>query len=212
MPLSPPDQAPIHRVGGHVALDFANTVSWRGTARQVDHIDSTPALMRWATDAGLIDAAAATPADEDAFLARAHKLRAAIRGTFEAVAAGTDAIADRAVLLDIARDCLDTAELSGSPAELRYAATKDAILGTIAWGAIALLGSDRIARVKICEPDNCRWLFLDTTKNGSRRWCDMGACGSREKMRRMYERKRAAKPPGIREAIPEATDAAGEAR
>lgn len=181
MTLWIPDQAPIHRVGGHVALDFANTVSWRGTSRQVDHIDNVPALMRWARDAGLIGDMAAMPEDQDAFLAQAHRLRSAVRGTFEAVVAGTSARSDRAVLLDIARSCLASAELSGAPAELRYARTEDTILGAIAWGAIALLGSARIGRVKICEPDNCRWLFLDTTKNGSRRWCDMGACGNRAK-------------------------------
>lgn len=191
MPLSLPDQVPIHRVGGHVALDFANTVSWRGTPRRVDHIASAAALMRWAINAGLIGETAVMPNDEGAFLAQAHRLRSAVRGTFEAIVAGTDASEDRATLLGIARACLESAELSGVPAVLRYAATKDAILGAIAWGAIALLSSDRIERVKICEPDNCRWLFLDTTKNGSRRWCDMGACGNRVKVAQHRSRQKA---------------------
>jgi predicted RNA-binding Zn ribbon-like protein len=176
------DQAPIHRVGGHVALDFANTVSWRGTPRQFDHIDSVPALMCWAEGAGLIDRAAAAPEHGDAFLARAHRLRAAVRGTFEGAVTGTEAKEDRAALLDIARACLASAELTGLPAELRHCSTEGAILGAIAWAAITLLSSERIGRVKICEPDSCRWLFLDTTKNGSRRWCDMGACGNRAKV------------------------------
>jgi len=192
MTLRTSDQAPIHRVGGHVALDFANTVSWRGTPRQFDHIESVPALMRWAEETGLIDQSAAAPEDEEAFLARAHRLRAAVRGTFEGAVAGTEAKRDRAALLDIARECLASAELSGLPTELRFASTEGAILGAIAWAAITLLSSERISRVKICEPDSCRWLFLDTTKNGSRRWCDMGACGNRAKVAQHRVRQKTA--------------------
>ena len=192
MSLHSPDQATIHRVGGHVALDFANTVSWRGTPRQFDPIDSVPALMCWAVGAGLIDQAAVAPEDGDAFLARAHRLRSAVRGTFEGTVAGTEAERDRSALLDIARAYLASAELTGLPTELRYPSTEAAILGTIAWAAITLLSSDRIGRVKICEPENCRWLFLDTTKNGSRRWCDMGACGNRAKVTQHRVRQKTA--------------------
>jgi len=192
MTLGMSDQVPFHRVGGHVALDFANTVSWRGTPRQFDHIDSVPALMRWAEDAGLIDQSAAAPENGEVFLARAHRLRAAVRGTFEGAVAGIEARRDRAALLDMARECLASAELTGLPTELRFPSTESAILGAIAWAAIALLSSDRIGRVKICEPDSCRWLFLDTTKNGSRRWCDMGACGNRAKVAQHRVRKKTA--------------------
>ena len=46
----------------------------------------------------------------------------------------------------------------------------------------------RLARLRRCPGRDCGWLFLDTS--GRRRWCSMGACGSREKMRRMYARRR----------------------
>jgi len=182
MALADTDQAPIHRVGGHVALDFANTVSWRGTARERDHIASAPALLRWARDAGLIDDdGAAFDGDSDRLVAAAHRLRAAIRDTFEEGAAGNGGAA-RAELLAIARDSLGSARLAGEPAKLSFDTVADAILGGIAWAAIDLLGSDRLGRVKTCAPDDCRWLFLDTSKNGSRRWCDMQACGNRAKV------------------------------
>jgi predicted RNA-binding Zn ribbon-like protein len=60
----------------------------------------------------------------------------------------------------------------------------------VAVDAIALLGDPaRLSRVRACPGRNCGWLFLDTS--GRRRWCSMETCGSREKMRRMYERRRA---------------------
>lgn len=51
-----------------------------------------------------------------------------------------------------------------------------------------LLKSDKLARVKECE--NCGWLFLDKSKNSSRRWCNMQTCGSSEKTKRYYRKIR----------------------
>jgi predicted RNA-binding Zn ribbon-like protein len=57
--------------------------------------------------------------------------------------------------------------------------------------AARLLTSTAMARVRMCECDTCRWLFLDTSKNHTRRWCDMKICGNRMKARRFNERKEA---------------------
>jgi predicted RNA-binding Zn ribbon-like protein len=60
----------------------------------------------------------------------------------------------------------------------------------VAADAVALLADPaRIARLHRCPGRDCGWIFLDIS--GRRRWCSMATCGSREKMRRMYERKRA---------------------
>jgi predicted RNA-binding Zn ribbon-like protein len=56
--------------------------------------------------------------------------------------------------------------------------------------AVRLLESPRVSRVKICRP-SCGWIFLDTTRNGSRRWCSTTDCGLREKIRRQAERRAA---------------------
>ena len=45
-------------------------------------------------------------------------------------------------------------------------------------------------RVKECDNETCRWLFVDMSKNRSRRWCDMKDCGNRAKARRHYRRTR----------------------
>jgi predicted RNA-binding Zn ribbon-like protein len=64
------------------------------------------------------------------------------------------------------------------------------MLAPIVRGAADLLiGPDR-ARVRECGSDTCFWLFLDHSKNGTRRWCDMKVCGNRAKARRHYQRGR----------------------
>ena len=67
----------------------------------------------------------------------------------------------------------------------------DGVLGPVAWSAANLLASNETRWVKMCGGEECGWLFLDTTKNHSRRWCDMADCGSRAKARRYYRRKKA---------------------
>ncbi len=65
----------------------------------------------------------------------------------------------------------------------------DAMLGPIVRAALELLMSERRDRVRVCAADDCVWLFLDTSKNRSRRWCDMKQCGNRSKVRRFYKRQ-----------------------
>jgi predicted RNA-binding Zn ribbon-like protein len=60
-------------------------------------------------------------------------------------------------------------------------------LWPIAVAAVDLLRSGPLDRLKACE--ECPWLFLDTSRNRSRRWCSMDDCGSRRKMRRYRERR-----------------------
>jgi predicted RNA-binding Zn ribbon-like protein len=67
--------------------------------------------------------------------------------------------------------------------------TFDALLWPILHSAGELLLSDELGHVKECP--GCGWLFLDTSKNQSRRWCSMNTCGARDKMRRYHKRRRA---------------------
>ncbi len=54
----------------------------------------------------------------------------------------------------------------------------------LAQSAVALLAGDAAEKIRACANAECRWLFLDTSKNHSRRWCDMAVCGNRMKARR----------------------------
>lgn len=60
----------------------------------------------------------------------------------------------------------------------------------IVYSAAKLLASSGLDRVRQCAGDDCGWLFLDTSRNHSRRWCDMADCGNRAKARRHYRRTR----------------------
>jgi predicted RNA-binding Zn ribbon-like protein len=62
------------------------------------------------------------------------------------------------------------------------------LIWPIAQAAAELLTSDELRLVRFCEAPDCEWLFLDHSRNGSRRWCDMTTCGNRAKARRHYQR------------------------
>lgn len=71
-------------------------------------------------------------------------------------------------------------------------APPSAVLGPVVWRAVELLETGPLERVKECASDDCRWLFLDTSKNRSRQWCSMQSCGNVAKVRRFRERSRSA--------------------
>jgi predicted RNA-binding Zn ribbon-like protein len=60
----------------------------------------------------------------------------------------------------------------------------------LAVSALSLLSSNAWKKIRICR--NCRWLFLDRSRNASRLWCDMSVCGNRHKAKRHYERSKVA--------------------
>ncbi|MEM7347217.1 MAG: CGNR zinc finger domain-containing protein, partial [Chloroflexota bacterium] len=62
------------------------------------------------------------------------------------------------------------------------------LLWPITYSAGELLTSNKLERVKLCSGDNCGWLFLDTSRNGRRSWCEMKVCGNRAKAKRHYYR------------------------
>jgi predicted RNA-binding Zn ribbon-like protein len=65
----------------------------------------------------------------------------------------------------------------------------EAVIGPIALSAIELVTRADCARIKQCAGDHCGWLFLDTTKNNRRRWCEMEVCGNRAKQKRLRLRR-----------------------
>ena len=68
----------------------------------------------------------------------------------------------------------------------------EAPLWPIARSAAELLSSEQAQYVRACDSETCLWLFLDTSKNHRRRWCDMTKCGNRAKARAFYDRKKKA--------------------
>jgi predicted RNA-binding Zn ribbon-like protein len=197
--------------GGHEALDFANTISRRADpADSTDRLTHYGRLVSWGVDAKLIapkDAerlraeAVSRPRAAVAALRRAVAVREAIFSVFVAIARGERAPAGALSELNAA--------LPEAMAALRVAAEREAfawrfthepsdlapMLAPVVRAAADLLTSKDLTRVRECQSETCFWLFLDASKNGTRRWCDMKVCGNRAKARRHYRReKTAAKP------------------
>jgi predicted RNA-binding Zn ribbon-like protein len=66
----------------------------------------------------------------------------------------------------------------------------DFLLWQIVHAAVALLTGPYASRIRSCASESCDWMFVDRSKRGNRRWCDMTVCGNRAKARRFYERRK----------------------
>ena len=190
-----------------LCLDFTNTVNWHASEHPVEELPTYAHLANWAQKVGLLGLAEAKqlqqraahrPAQAQAVLARAQTLREAVYRLLAVTAHGHGA--------DPADLALINAELPLSLAHARLAPrgagyslawpaepeALDGLLWPVAYSAAELLADpDLLARVGECADDRgCGYLFLDLTKNRSRRWCDMKDCGNRAKARRHYERQK----------------------
>ena len=196
-------EAPPRLVGGHPTLDFANTLSSRNfAAKPTDRLSDYRELTLWASAAGLLSKgevrrlereARDRPDDAEAVLTLAKALREALARLLTASGKGraTDlALVNDALARAPARDGLVAQgkgygwrlEPEGEPLERP--------LWPILWEGAALLTSEQRTRISACRADDCRWLFLDLSRNRSRRWCSMEDCGNRAKARRHYARTR----------------------
>jgi predicted RNA-binding Zn ribbon-like protein len=193
----------ISLVGGSLALDFANTAGGRFLAESSEHLLAPADVIDWSLHAGAADAATAQRAgaviakdseEGGKLLRHAVQLREAIHRAGMAIAHGEGAAtADLDIVKDFARKAIAAAALvptasAGYAFDFSGAPTEFALLGPVAWSAIELLQHGRLDRLKECPGDDCGWLFIDTSKNGSRRWCDMATCGNRSKVNRHRHR------------------------
>lgn len=191
-------------IGGDPALDLVNTVSWRGdVSRRTERIPDYAALSAWARRAGLIGAraadslelmAAADPAAADKAAAAVRDLREQLHSTLEQVLIG--GVPAWMGLEPAIVEALGHADLNGSPARWEvHVDNLEAFGHILAVHALELLQSGELHRLGRCENDACGWLFLDRTRNLSRRWCSSTDCGNRERASRHYARHRAERHP-----------------
>ena len=173
--------------GNDLALDFANTLEGaRDEPPDKDHLTCYADLVTWARRAGALPGRA-RPRRGD--LDRAP--RAARRDLRRVLCAGDAATRRRAGALRSLLAVHADAVREGTIEDGDWVWTgrhPDRPLWPIAVAAVDLLRSDRLARLKLCG--NCRWLFLDRSRNGSRRWCSMDECGVHTKMRRYRAARR----------------------
>ena len=205
---APGGVADLVRNGGTPCLDYINTVEPRTGPVAREWLTGYPDLVEWARHGDLLDgttadallhAAMAQPAAAETAFRGAIDLREALFRVFAAIADGTaPADAD----LEVLRRAFAAATRHGRlvPHADRFDWTWDAaasadLLDRPWWPVVAsaleLLTHGPLDRIKQCPVDEgCSWLFLDATKNRSRRWCSMDDCGTTQKIRRYVTARR----------------------
>ncbi len=182
----------LRLLAGALALDFVNTVDPLVGPDAEEFLDRPEALVEWARLAGLDPPE--TPNADD--LRRALAVRRDLHAVFGAVSAGSEPSAEALERVHAAyTEALGRARLVASGDGYGWLpAPDDTVLWPVLASAVELLTSGSLDRVKECENhDACGWLFLDTSRSGTRRWCSMSSCGARAKMRR-YRARQAASP------------------
>jgi predicted RNA-binding Zn ribbon-like protein len=207
-------------VGGHPALDLVNTVTprVRGASIEHDYLTTPGELLDWSRRIELIDLRDYS-AVEGTWRSAPELAAKALGATVEIREATYDVLAPRAAGAVVATDGVKRSE--GSAFErlmLRWSAAAarsmlitgerrdrgiaELIVGTspaqlipdrLVVAAVELIRTVELRQLRACPVDDggCGWLFLDRSRNGSRRWCAMEDCGTRAKIRKLGERRRA---------------------
>jgi predicted RNA-binding Zn ribbon-like protein len=198
----------IELAGGALALDFANTVGGTHVSPTHEHLRGYGDIAGFAVLAGGLEPAVAKRlmqrAERDPRRAAAVyelgiALREAIWAVFSALASGeTPRDADLALIGDAAAAGAARSRLVYDRDGVGWSLPADGDelerpLWEIARSAADLLTSAETDRVKECASTTCEWVFLDKSRNRSRRWCDMSDCGNRAKARRFQAKKREAR-------------------
>jgi len=189
--------------GGWLCLDFANTVGSHASDHPSEHLPNYVALVAWGLQTSAIDEREAKrlvreaerrPREALTILERALALREVIYRIFSGIAANespneTDLESLNAALArTLGRLRIVSVKNGYSWAWAGDGDELDRMLWPVARSAAELLVSEELDLVRECASDTCGWLFLDRSKNHSRRWCDMKDCGNLAKARRYYER------------------------
>lgn len=192
--------------GGDLSLDFANTVSRRTVqARRRDHLTNYDDLVAFARQSRalsgpeaeqLLNYAHHHQEQARALLQEALEFREVLYRAFSALAAGSQARpSDLREINNRAVQAMTHRNLVREDGRYRWhwrwdkGQVLERLLWPISQSAADLLTSSDLGDVRECDAADCAWLFLDHSRNHSRRWCDMKTCGNREKARRHYQRE-----------------------
>ncbi|MCK5671578.1 CGNR zinc finger domain-containing protein [Candidatus Bathyarchaeota archaeon] len=192
----------MNRVGGRLCLDFVNTVDWRGRQERGEYLNDYLDLLIWSRHVGILSeseyaalekASLINKEEAEKVYRRAIDYRETIYRAFSCVASGTEphvsdirAINEELTRASTHRKLIKTE--NGYSLGFDDEPSLDRMLWQISSSVIALLTSTEPNRVKRCGSEECGWLFYDTSRNRSRKWCDMKECGNRMKAKRHYSR------------------------
>lgn len=197
-----PKDTGFQYIGGDRSTDFVNTAS--SAAHGPDRLASYGALLEWARGSGVLSRAAAAalqrrsveyPARAVRVLAEATQLRLLLEQLFSKLVQNEIADTEIAELntnwlprsfgeLALIQTDNHTLELAWPRAE----AALEAPLWVIAHTAAVLLSSSDMSHIKRCGGNGCGWYFVDRSRNGLRRWCEMETCGTHMKSVRRASR------------------------
>ena len=190
-------------LGGRLCLDYANTADWHASDHHIELLTSYSELVLWSQHASilteqqaehLIKEASHCSKDASAVLKRAIDLREAIYRIFSAISHGNMPQEDDLATFNTELSkALARSQIIVEAEEFawNWTGSEDAIdrmLWPVVHDTARLLTSKERYRVGQCIDDRCGWLFLDASRNRSRRWCSMKDCGNRAKVRRHYKR------------------------
>ena len=200
----------MNLIGGALCLDFTNTIGWRVGSDSDEKLYDYEDLVVWARHVGtlsarqgkeLLERAASEPARARTVHRQALALREALYRVFSSLASGNPPqpgdVAQINVAVADAYQHLRLAALGDSFAWEWHEAdgSLDLPMWMVARSAADLFVSPELGRVRECAGEKCDRLFLDASRNRSRRWCDMAECGNRAKARRNYARRRGGAAP-----------------
>lgn len=191
---------------GHPVLEFTNTVNDHASEQPGETLFKYEDLLSWAKRIGLLRdeqvqaltrRTSSRPAEAAAVFAKSLELREVIYRILVAQTKGkSPADSDLALLNSVLVQPTRAAQIARRAGKFEWQWNFDetaleAPLWIIALSAVDLMTSENLQRVGQCaDEDGCGWLFVDTTKNHSRRWCDINDCGNRAKQRRYQKRAR----------------------
>ena len=199
--VEPHTFSPGDFVGGDSSLDFLNTVTGRDQSPR-DWLDSYERLIEWAALAKLFPQDVLQRLTKEAKREPAAAMRALTRAktlrdqSFTLLA---NIIGGRSPSKDALRLLREQWLAGVNSFELRFEGSRvvkdfrgevdlDSITRMIGYRIVENVLTSPIERLRICQGPNCSWLFIDTSKGGRRRWCDMAVCGNAAKSRRFYAR------------------------
>jgi predicted RNA-binding Zn ribbon-like protein len=189
--------------GGSLCLDLANTWGDRSDPAN-DKLTDIHALLDWAHGAGVIGerergelerAVHREPEKASSVLRSAVELRDTVFRLGSVIAAGEkpserDVASLNAFLESVPRQRLCCGDGCCEWEWPERGPDPRQVLWPVVQSAANLVTSDDVSRIRECGAPDCNWLFIDRSRGGRRRWCDMSTCGNRAKARRYYERHR----------------------
>ena len=201
-------------IAGHPVLDFHNTVAWPSRGKSNNRLPRPVDLVRWGADSGIVTSHEArrlhaycirNGSRSRSELAETLRLRDDIHHLFSVLA--RDSVPADASIAAINRHLKKSRSrqrIEWRDGELRWSPVVSRgttmIMDRLALNAAELLTSKDLQRLRSCANPECGWLFLDTTRNGLRKWCSMAECGGRAKAKRYYESQKKLKRRAARAA------------